>query len=128
MINIHIIKSNIYFLGAAKNEELVDLYQKSKGLIFPGIEDFGIVPLEAMACGVPVLAYGEGGATETVIARETGLFFSEPTVDSLLKVLSRFQETPFQPEKCIQRASQFTRKQFQEKIAQRILDSIFHIS
>src|SRR5690606_13274490 len=73
----------IEFLGALANEEIARLYSEAEAFVFPGVEDFGITPLEAMAAGCPVIAYGAGGATETVIDGESGVLFMEQTVSSL---------------------------------------------
>jgi len=78
-----IAKSNVRLLGWQASEVIHDHYRRCRAVILPGAEDFGIVPVEAMACGKPVLAYGQGGALETVIDGVTGLFFSEQTVASL---------------------------------------------
>ena len=72
---------NIEFLGEKNNEELKKYYQECQALIFPQEEDFGIVALEAMACGRPVIAYKGGGALESVIGGKTGMFFEEQTVE-----------------------------------------------
>ena len=74
-------RPNVRFLGWQPNEEIRRLYSQARALIFPGTEDLGLVPLEAQACGCPVIAYGEGGATETVTEGETGLFFVEAGAD-----------------------------------------------
>ncbi len=74
---------HIRFLGWETDAAILDLYRKCRMLIFPGEEDFGIVPVEAQACGKPVIAYGKGGALETVIHRETGVHFHEQTPESL---------------------------------------------
>lgn len=81
---------NIEFLEWKSNAELKWYYQHSKALIFPGTEDFGIVPLEAMACGTPVIAYAQGGALESILENKTGLFFREAEPNSLLNALERF--------------------------------------
>jgi len=86
-------------LGWRSDAELRTHYRTCRALLFPGPEDFGIVPLEAQACGCPVLALGQGGATETVrapttAAPGTGLFFAEPTVEALCDALSRFEADP----------------------------------
>jgi glycosyltransferase involved in cell wall biosynthesis len=78
----------VHFLGWQPNEVVRDHFRRCRALLFPGEEDFGIVPVEAQACGTPVIAYGKGGATETVIPPEselepTGIFFTQPTADSL---------------------------------------------
>jgi glycosyltransferase involved in cell wall biosynthesis len=99
---------NIRWLGAVGDEELPGLYRNARALVFPGEEDFGIVPLEAMACGRPVLALGRGGAIETVSA-ETGLFFPESTPEALLEAVKRFDgfERGFRPEAARARALLF---------------------
>jgi len=74
---------NVELLGRRSDEEIRSLYQRCRLLVFPGEEDFGIVPLEAMACGRPVVAFGRGGALETVVGDETGVFFDALTIDSL---------------------------------------------
>jgi glycosyltransferase involved in cell wall biosynthesis len=97
-----IARSNVEFLGWQPDEVVADYYSKCRALIFPGEEDFGIVPLEAMACGKPVIAYGRGGALETIILynhknkREeapTGIFFYEQSVASLIDALKQFNRS-----------------------------------
>ncbi len=85
----------IEFRGWQSNEQLREAYQTCKALIFPGEEDFGIVPVEAMAAGCPVIALRKGGALETVIDQHTGLFFDQPTVNSLAEALLRFETLAF---------------------------------
>ena len=89
--------NSIRFIGRANDEELIELYKNSKALLFPSHEDFGIVPLEAQACGKPVLAYGKGGVLETVITGETGLFFQDQTVDSIIDCIQKFKSLAFNP-------------------------------
>jgi glycosyltransferase involved in cell wall biosynthesis len=78
-----IANSNIQFLGRVELHQLRELYQTAAALIQPGEEDFGINVVEAEACGCPVIAYGRGGATETIVDGETGFFFNDLTVESL---------------------------------------------
>jgi len=114
-----IAKDNIEFLGWRDNSELAVLYADCRALIFPGVEDFGIVPLEAMACGKPVIAFGKGGALETVIGdgkNATGIFFYEQTVDSLVKSINDFEKKCFDPGKIREHALEFDRGLFKEKI------------
>lgn len=80
---------NIDFLGFKDDETVKEYMQNCRALIFPGEEDFGITPVEAMACGKPVLAFGKGGCTETVISGKTGEFFFEETVESMEDGLAR---------------------------------------
>lgn len=79
----------VEFLGWRPDDEIRELYRNCRMLVFPGEEDFGIVPLEAMACGRPVVAYGRGGALDTVADGVSGLFFGEQTADALLDAVSR---------------------------------------
>ncbi|MBQ9336687.1 MAG: glycosyltransferase [Lentisphaeria bacterium] len=106
----------IVFAGRAERPQLRKYYAEAKGLIFPGVEDFGIVPVEAQSVGVPVVALGAGGALETVVADKTGLFFPEPTVDSLCHALEEFESRRFDPETVIAHAREFHRDIFVRKI------------
>jgi len=106
-----------HFLGHQDSTALRDLMAGAKALLFPGEEDFGIVPIEAMACGTPVIAYGRGGALETVISGQTGLFFTEPTVESLAETLLQFESMPaLWREPCIRRAAHFSKERFQKNL------------
>ena len=89
-------------------------YETSGMLLFPGEEDFGIIPVEAMSAGVPVIAYGRGGATETVVDGETGLLFSEQTPESLAEALQRFEqcEGDFDPRHLHAHAEKFSTENF----------------
>jgi glycosyltransferase involved in cell wall biosynthesis len=83
---------NIKFLGRQDDQAVTQYLEKARGLIFPGEDDFGIVPVEAMAAGTPVLAYKKGGVLETIKEGVTGEFFTEQTVDSLLYGLNRLEK------------------------------------
>lgn len=104
----------IQFKPPVQNEELATAYSHCKALIFPGIEDFGIVPCEAMAAGSPVIALGVGGALETVTS-ETGVFFKEKTVAGLCSAVERFEKSIFSESKCRERGRFFNRKKFQKE-------------
>ncbi|MCL2800153.1 MAG: glycosyltransferase [Treponema sp.] len=82
----------ISFKGRISDEEIKELYAGAKALIFPGIEDFGIIPVEANAAGCPVIAYRDGGALETVKDGDTGIFFNEQTADSLISAMDYFEK------------------------------------
>ncbi|KEJ95567.1 Glycosyltransferase involved in cell wall bisynthesis [Pseudosulfitobacter pseudonitzschiae] len=82
---------NVTLLGRVPNADLPGLYQNARALLFPAEEDFGIVPVEAMACGTPVLAYGRGGARDSVVDGTTGLFFGRQDVASLRDAITRFE-------------------------------------
>ena len=111
----------VAFLGWESRETLRDHYRRCKALIFPGEEDFGIVPVEAMACGAPVIAYGAGGALETVIdATEestispTGLLYAPQTVEALMEAVQRFERIRgrFLPGKLSAHSRKFSRNRF----------------
>ena len=108
---------NIEFLGWQPDTELARLYARCRALIFPGIEDFGIVPLEAMASGKPVVAFGQGGALETVVEdpqRATGVFFREQTPEALREALVKLRGLKLNPRTIRAHAEQFDRKIFKE--------------
>lgn len=85
-------KKNVEILGPQTNEQLRSYLQKAKAFVFAAQEDFGILPVEAMACGTPVIALSKGGAKETVLENETGIFFAEQTVEEVVHAIKRFEE------------------------------------
>jgi len=85
--------SNITFLPPQSQSQLMQLYARSRFLVFPGEEDFGIVPLEAQSCGKPVVAFGRGGALETVVDSETGVYFDEQSVECLCEAVKLAEAT-----------------------------------
>ncbi len=109
-----IAASNIKFQGWGHRSDLRDNYRKCRALIFPGKEDFGIVPVEAMACGAPVIAYGAGGATETVINGKTGIYFEHQTDDCLNKEIKKFETMKFNKDVIRKRAEEFSEEIFSE--------------
>lgn len=108
--------ANITFLGRVSDEELTKLYQNAKALIFPQVEDFGIVPLEAMACGTPVIALKAGGALETVVAGKTGVFFEEQDWGDLSKAVVEFKSTKFDARLIRAHAEKFSKEVFEKNI------------
>ncbi len=88
-------KTNIEFLGRLPDEKLAEVYAKCQALIFPTIEDFGIIPVEVMAAGRPVISFAKGGAAETVIEGKTGLIFQEQTPESLIEAVKSFRVENF---------------------------------
>ena len=98
------------------DEELRTLYAGAKALLFPGLEDFGIVPVEAQAAGTPVIAFGKGGALETVKDGETGLFFQEQTVESLCQAIEEFEGRNWKPELCRANATRFSPHNFEHNM------------
>ncbi len=113
-----IAKDNIEFLGYKDDHAVRDYYEHCRAFIFPGEEDFGITPVEAMAAGKPVLAYGIGGVTESIQAGISGEFFYEPTAESLEDGLARLlaNEKNYDPEKIHSIAQQFDKSVFEEKM------------
>lgn len=115
----------IKFLGEVPDEELPSIYQKAKALIFPALEeDFGIVPVEAMGYGKPVIALRNGGVMETVADGKTGLFFDKPEVKSLIEAIKRFEQIKdqFRIEDCLNQAQKFSKEIFKEKIKDFLTD------
>ena len=114
---------HIDFLGFKPDEVVKEYMQNCRALIFPGEEDFGMTPVEAMACGKPVLAYRKGGVTETVVAGATGEFFEEPTVKSMENGLARLlvNESHYNSQKIRKHAEKFDRKYFIEGIEKLVL-------
>lgn len=112
----------IEFVGPTDDTRLAELYRGAKALIFPQEEDFGIVPLEALASGRPVIAYRGGGALETIQDQKTGLFFDEQTEAALTEALKSFDPLSFDPRVCRRRAEEFGVAVFKEKIS-RLLDA-----
>ncbi|MBN1288971.1 MAG: glycosyltransferase [Actinobacteria bacterium] len=111
---------NIEFLGRVPDRELAQLYSRCKAFIFPTEEDFGITPLEAMAAGRPVIAYGAGGALETVVDGETGVFFERQDAGSLMETVRRFDPDKFDPARCRKRAEEFEVDVFKKKMKEMV--------
>jgi glycosyltransferase involved in cell wall biosynthesis len=107
---------NVEMLGRLPEPETIELILGCKAFIFPTEEDFGIAPVEAMAAGKPVLAYGRGGATETVIAGKTGEFFLEQSVAGIMAAMKFFDPSRYRAEDCRRRAREFDKKVFKRKI------------
>ncbi len=106
---------NIEFLGELTDKELLGYYQRSRAVIFPQEEDFGLVPLEAQASGRPVIAYRKGGALETVVEGETGLFFGSQTPRGLTRVIKQFETIKFKPQAFGQNVVKFSQARFKKE-------------
>lgn len=104
------------FLGRVDDEALRELYRGCRAVLMPGVEDFGIVPLEAMACGRPALVYGEGGGAETVEHGRSGLHFREPTAAALRAAVATLETTRFDKLALRARAEAHRREVFEQKI------------
>ncbi len=107
---------NIEFLGRVSDNKLAELYSTAKGLIFPQVEDFGIIPLEAMASGCPIIAYNKGGALETVIDKKTGIFFDEQNTVSLKGAVEKFIKMKFNHQEIQEHAQKFDLRNFNDKL------------
>jgi len=112
--------NTVEFLGWRNNDELKELYTNAKAVLFPGDEDFGLVPLEAMASGTPVVAYKSGGALETMLDGQTGEFFSEATSESLQAAMQKVEHKKYSKEVLIAQAKEFSRAEFEKKIRQAV--------
>jgi len=110
--------SNIKLLGQVSDKQLAKLYRECQALIFPALEDFGIVPLEAMASGRPVIAFRAGGATETIIEGKTGLFFDEQTPEAVIAAVKKFNGLTFKwnPRQIRGHALKYDKSVFKEKL------------
>lgn len=104
------------FLGKVGDEDLKKLYSEARGLIFPGVDDFGMTPIEAQASGCPVIAFRAGGAVETVIENVTGVFFQNQSVADLIASLERFEKIDFDSQNIRQAVMRFDVSVFQNKI------------
>jgi len=110
--------SNIEFLGFISDEKKTEIYNNARAFIFPQEEDFGITAVEAIACGTPVIAYKGGGALETIIDGQSGMFFDEQTPESLLKAIYKFisMENDFNSSEIQEHALQFDKEIFKKNI------------
>ena len=106
--------SNIDILGYQSDETLVSAMQRAKGFVYAAIEDFGIIPIEAMACGTPVIALNEGGTKETVTDKVTGIHFDVQTKESIVLAVEKFENIAFNPKQIRREAMKYTH--FEEKL------------
>jgi len=112
--------SNVTFLGFRDNQVLRDHMRRAKALIFAAEEDFGIVPVESLSCGTPVIGYRKGGVTETVIDGQHGVLFDQQTEESLIEAIEKFESESecgaFPPESLHQHSLRFSAQQFRANI------------
>jgi glycosyltransferase involved in cell wall biosynthesis len=106
----------VTLLGRVDNDRRLQLLSGCRAFIFPGLEDFGIAPIEAMACGKPVIAYAGGGSLDTVIDGRTGLLFCEPTAGSLAQAIQRFAGLAFHPDRIRAHAERFGVERFKREL------------
>jgi len=120
----NLAKNNIKFVSGIDGDQLNEYYSKCKALIFPGEEDFGIVPVEAQSCGKPVIAFARGGALETVIGYDgnnekkcSGIFFNNQTSESLIETIEKFEKLKWDTEFINNHAHKFNRNRFKDEIS-----------
>lgn len=109
---------NIELLGYQDDKVLIDLMKRARAFVFAAKEDFGIVPVEAQACGTPIICYGAGGACETVIDGQTGIYFDKQDVKNLLEAVEKFEinEHKFDPKLIRKNSIKFSRSRFESEI------------
>jgi glycosyltransferase involved in cell wall biosynthesis len=117
---------NVEIRGKVAFDEIVRLYAGCRALIFPGVEDFGIVPLEAMAAGKPVIAYGRGGVLDSVIPGKTGLFFNNQTPEALEAAVQEFESGHhvFDPTQIRAHAAQFATEEFEKNLKAQLAEML----
>ena len=106
----------VEFLGRVSEAEAQRLLSECRALVWPGEEDFGLAPVETQAAGRPVIAFGAGGALETVVDGETGVFFTPQTAEALTQVIANFDDRRYSPERCRANAARFDIQTFVEKM------------
>ncbi|MDO8335902.1 MAG: glycosyltransferase [Candidatus Saccharibacteria bacterium] len=114
---------SITFTGRVSDDELVTLAHSAKGFLFPNEEDFGIAAVEAMAAGLPIVAYEKGGALDIVEENVTGIFFKQQTVESLIAAIEKFETTEFSYNTLVQRSKRFDKTLFETKMRKIIADA-----
>lgn len=107
----------ITFMSNATDNDVVQAFQSAEGFIFPGVDDFGITPVEAMAAGCPSIAFKGGGALDFVIDKKTGLFFDKQTVNSLCQALTEFKKVKFSTNSLQNQAKQFSAEEFKRHLS-----------
>jgi len=106
----------VTLLGRVPDEDLPDLYARCRAYILPGVEDFGIAPVQAQAAGRPVIAYGAGGALDTVVEGKTGAFFRDPTPGALGAAVRAFDPDSVDPRACVRNAMRFDASVFKRRL------------
>jgi len=116
-------KANVEFLGKLSRADVIDHFRRAKGFVFPGVEDFGITPLESLAAGTPVIARKIGGVLET-LNDDVCQFFEEDSEEALTIAIEQFEKRTFSREVLVRRAEQFSKQKFQEEIKKVISESV----
>lgn len=116
--------SSVTFLGRRSDAEIAELYARCRAFLFPGMEDFGIAPVEAQAAGRPVVAFGAGGATETIVDGETGVLFLEQSVEALVEAIEGLDALRVDPAACRENALRFDAAIFRTRMAEVVADAV----
>jgi glycosyltransferase involved in cell wall biosynthesis len=121
-------RDNVHFEGFVGSDAAVrDAMARCRALIFPGEEDFGLTPLEAMSAGRPVIAYAAGGALDTVVEGLTGVFFREPTPEALMEAVRRFEGMAFDAPTLQAHAARFNPARFQQELDQALHEAVARV-
>lgn len=115
-----IAPGNVHFAGRVSDEELRGLYRKCRGLVFPGIEDFGMTAVEAQACGRAVICYAAGGVLESVMDGQTGVHFQPQTAEALVAAIHRFEQGTWLPDDCRRNSLRFSVDVFRRGILEAV--------
>ena len=112
---LNLAGNNVEILGRKSQEDLIELLQKAKALVFAADEDFGILPVEAQSCGTPVIALNKGGLKETVIENETGIFFEKQEVSDIVDAVNKFETMKFDAKIIRKNAERFSKERFEQE-------------
>jgi glycosyltransferase involved in cell wall biosynthesis len=107
---------NVELLGQVSNDDLRDLMRGTRALLFPQLEDFGMTPLEVNACGRPVVAYGAGGALDTVVDGRTGVLAPEQSIGAFVSAMGRLEQMTFDSDILREHAKSFSKERFEKEI------------
>jgi glycosyltransferase involved in cell wall biosynthesis len=118
---------NVEIMGHQSFTAMRDLVAGARGFVFAAEEDFGLAPVEAQACGTPVIAYGRGGVRDTVLPEETGIFFDRQTPDALIAAVDRFETMEFQPRRLRLNAERFSATRFRREFQRAVGETLEHI-
>ena len=116
-----IANDNVELLGYIREEELITKIGSAKAFVFAAEEDFGMLPVEAQACGTPVIAFNRGGARESVVDGLTGIFFEEQTSESIINAVERFDKMSFDYKIIRKQSEKFSTDSFKESIREYVL-------
>ncbi|MFB9055248.1 glycosyltransferase [Mariniflexile ostreae] len=116
-----IANENIELLGFVKSARLKECLENAKAFVFAAEEDFGIIPVEAQACGTPVIAYGKGGVLETIIKNKTGVFFYKQDVESVINAVKEFETMTFDYKKIRENTLRFSKERFETEVKNFVL-------